>query len=276
MNIKYINSKGIEINLSEFPYILKPDNLFDYGWDFDAVDFVDGGKIKKFKKGLQTKSLELYICASTRAEFNANLRNFFDIVGADIANLSPGKLMLDTEEYILGYIYASEKALSPTGLSTMVNGFSFACESPFWTKDVTYSFYPGSTSPSSDGADYLYDYLFDYTAGNDVEIINSDSVMGSDFLMNIWGAVDTPSISIGANVYIVNTVLYTGEFLQVDSRKKTIVRYKNNGEQVNEFESRDMSSEFFKKIQPGLNVIETNCAFDLTMYQKRSEPLWNF
>ncbi|MDR1954281.1 MAG: hypothetical protein LBQ21_07435 [Clostridiales Family XIII bacterium] len=278
VNIKYVNHKGAELPLSVAPFILDPAGLFNYEWSYSGVNYGNrGGKVEKFYKDIQEKSLTFYVTSSTKAEFNAHIKTFFEVVEIDVIANIPGRIMLDTDEYLHAYVYGTSKQFSRTGLTTLISGISVVLPTPFWTKDVKFSFSPESSSGgggSDDGLDYPYDYPYDYSLGVDIQTITNDSVSGSEFEMIVYGPVTNPEITIGPNTYTVNTVLYVNEYLMVNSRDKTIVRHKPNGEQVNVFEFRS-PSVFFVPIPPGESVIESNAFFDLVMYQERSEPTWN-
>ena len=48
--------------------------------------------------------------------------------------------------------------------------------------------------------------------------------------MIIYGPVINPQVTIGTNTYLVNIVLEEGEYLQINSRDRTIVKVLRNGE----------------------------------------------
>ena len=43
MNIKYVNSNGKEISLTDYPYLFQEGDIIDYNWDYDS----ENGKIKR-------------------------------------------------------------------------------------------------------------------------------------------------------------------------------------------------------------------------------------
>ena len=66
-----------------------------------------------------------------------------------------------------------------------------------------------------------------------------------------------------------------GEYMVIDSKSKTIRRYKANKQIVNEFGSRNMESSVFQLIPTGKsNVIwDGSFGIDITLYHERSELL---
>lgn len=99
----------------------------------------------------------------------------------------------------------------------------------------------------------------------------------ANFEMIIYGPVINPQVTMGTNTYLVNIVLEEGEYLQISSRDRTIVKVLRNGERANAYHYRQKGREFFQKIQPGRQMIQWTGKFnfDLTVYEERSEPKWN-
>jgi hypothetical protein len=275
MNAKYVNHKGIEIPLTSHPYVMDIEAIFDWEYQYEATNFGDhGGKINRFYKDIATFEPSLYIHAETRVKFNERLRTFFDVTGQDIAAVTPGRILLDTEEYMLCYIYGTKKTWHFEGVNMLLDGLKIVSERPWWTKDIKFSFHGSSGGSGEDFLNYPYNYPYNYSLGADVQIIRNESAIASDFEMIVYGPITDPEIRIGSRTYKVNTVLYQGEYLKIDSRAKTIIHFKANGVEVNEFELRE-PSVFFVKIDPGMNTIQSNVFFDMVVYQERSEPLWN-
>ena len=98
----------------------------------------------------------------------------------------------------------------------------------------------------------------------------------SNFIITIFGNVQSPTLYIGDHEYTVNVNVDTGEHLTIDSIEKTITLVKSNGEQVNCFNNRNKDSYVFKKIPVGTSQITSTgqIYFSITLLEERSEPKW--
>jgi hypothetical protein len=284
MKIRYENHNGEVLKLSEGNYILDPSGIFDYEWQYQSTNLGGhGGRISKFYRDLVEKDITLYVRGDTRRAFDGNLRDFFDVVEADVLETAPGRLVLDTGEYMICYLVASKKTFC-SGVFTMISGARIVTEKPFWCRDVAYRYDPNRIDTEDQSGyvdpylDYKFDYKYDYKRGTNIQTIHNDFIegtQGNDFEMTIYGFVDQPLIMIGNNSYRVHTTIYPTERMVINSRNRTVKRYKPDGEIVDLFNFRDKTHSVFSKIAPGVGVVSSNAAFDLTVYQERSEPLWN-
>lgn len=123
---------------------------------------------------------------------------------------------------------------------------------------------------------YLRDYKYDYYHNHQLARLDNDHFVESGFKMTIYGPCTEPKIWIGDHLYHVAVTLYDSEYLVIDSRERTVVRYARNGVQENCFGKRDNKNYVFQKIPPGKNAVKWNAtySFDLALYQERSEPPW--
>ena len=106
--------------------------------------------------------------------------------------------------------------------------------------------------------------------------IVNDHYADSNFLLTIYGPIVDPVLYIGGHEYSVTIVLEEGEYLEIDSAAGTVVKVKVSGERVNAFHNRSFESSVFEPIHPGGQDIgwSGRFAFDLVIYEERSEPRW--
>jgi hypothetical protein len=296
MKIYYKNHIGKKINLTKPPFSLIYDELFDYSYDYEVLSGGSYGQyIDRFYKKVKTIPLKFSVLSKAE-NFNRTLRNFYEIIDADVTAQKPGRLELDTGEYMEGYIYASEKTFYKSLMPAIANELTFVTERPYWCRDVNYHFEVGPdpsdpiTDPTpsewldfydAEGQKGNFDYPFDFKRGTGVQTVRTDTIMGgkgSDFEMIIYGLPGSPAcpvISIGGHSYIVNETVYPAEKMIINSREKTVIKVLADGTEVNCFAKRNKASSVFALIETGAWVVETNSVFDLTLYQERSEPRWN-
>lgn len=154
----------------------------------------------------------------------------------------------------------------------------FVTDWPYWITEETFEYLPysGAERKSIGGQNYPYNYPHNYTntqKGNG--IIRNEHYSDCNFSMTIYGKSLNPRVSINGHVYEVFTSVDDGEYMVIDSKSKTIRRYKANKQIVNEFGSRNMESSVFQLIPTGKsNVIwDGSFGIDITLYHERSELL---
>ena len=106
--------------------------------------------------------------------------------------------------------------------------------------------------------------------------------MATDFEMTFYGLMESPSITIGGNVYEINYPIGQNEYIKINSQKKTAILHKNNGQEINVFKHRNKDHYIFEKINGGGNIIlfdrqsaNKEVKIDITLFYERSEPKWS-
>lgn len=311
MEIYYLNSRGIRLNLLEPPYMIQTADIFDYRWTYLNGTYArKGNRIKGFSKEIEERSLLLSILNRGKADYYEAVNRFMETTEIDILSHAPGELHVGNM-YLKCYIIASEKTEWENGIELLDNQITIVTDYPFWCRDKTYHFY-ASTSQIIDAAgkdaidtvldsvsqdpeyprDYPYgyvtrykpatrrvlrDYAYDYYKNHTIGRLDNDHFAETAFRIIVYGPCTHPEIRIGDNLYRVSTVLYDSEYLVIDSRERTIMKYGRNGVQTNLFNARDKENYIFQKIPAGKQTVKWNAqyAFDVVLYQERSEPAWS-
>ena len=196
----------------------------------------------------------------------------------DIYAEQHGKLIINGY-YSKGYIVASKKPTWNDAKLYMTFNVTFASDQADWISENVLSFRKvESTGVGLLEGLKLYPYKYPYRYANQnasVSIVNN-AVMPSDFMLRIYGAISNPLVMIGSNVYQVNVSLDENEYLEINSRDKTIIITKKDGQKVNAFWSASTQGYIFEKIPTGSSVIawDGSFAFDVVLFDTRSEPLW--
>lgn len=91
--------------------------------------------------------------------------------------------------------------------------------------------------------------------------------------MRMYGPCTDPCVTINGHPYQIITTLESGEYLEVDSKAQTIIKYMENGTTSNLYNSRLFEYSVFKKIPCGESIINWNgtFGFELIVYMERSE-----
>ena len=83
-----------------------------------------------------------------------------------------------------------------------------------------------------------------------------------------------PMILINGHSYQVYTSLEESDYMQINSRNNTIVKYRSDGVRQDIYDSRAKQQSVFDLITPGnIRVVWSGSfGFDLKLYCERSEP----
>lgn len=232
-------------------------------------------KITGFKKG-PAEYEGVIVFRGPISQRKENLNRFFEAGERDIINETPGKLICG-EHYIRSYILSSSTAPAEGALWTEKN-VKFLCPYSFWIKEETKQFFKQNEIQPEDGLDYPYDYEYDYTAqkaGTASWYI--DHFAKSKFKMTIYGPCVNPRILINGYPYEVFDTLESGEYMVIDSRENTVLKYLTNGTIQNIYDLRAKKQSVFEKIPAGnLDIVWSGAfGFDITLFLERSEPRWN-
>lgn len=274
MDLRYVNSKGVELNLTQWPYMYSSGDLYDFMWDCNLISGTSN-RITEFYKSPVEKPIKISITADTREEFAKAVDHLFETVEVDVINLTPGKLYIG-DMYIRCYIRGIKKADFNMGVEFMFSELSVLFENQFWITEVSKSFKPNAGT-SSAALDYPHDYPYDYAPQILSENIVNDNYADADFRLTIYGPAVNPSVTIGPNIYKVYTELSETDYLVIDTQERIVAQYDNVGTETEKFNSREKIYEIYAKIPPGIHEVywPGGYGFDITMYQKRSEPRWN-
>lgn len=276
MIIKYVNSKGTEINLNYGPYKMLVSDLLDYEWEtVEASEQITG-----FQKNISEKTINIDIIKNTEKSARILMNDLTNIFETDIVNFEQGKIYVD-DYYLPCFIFSSEKSNWETDFLISCE-YGIVTDYPYWIKEETYSFEKGNAIDTdietvSIFLDYPYGYLYDYTFDGAKKYLMNNHYTSCGFKMIIYGPCLNPSITIGGNKYEIITSILEGEYLEILSafHKRTIKKVGINGEITNEFANRNGNP--FQLIPSGSNIVswDGEFGFDITLYQERSEPKWN-
>ena len=169
-----------------------------------------------------------------------------------------------------GYFTASSKDNYKDADFKITQNYTFVAR-PMWKKESTFYF----TEIDLSGLDYEHDTPYDYSTPIIESIINPH-FKDVDFILRIYGEAYTPSVMINNNVYEVDVDLAEGEFLEINSANKTIIKRNIYGVDINQFSNRNRDYYIFQKIAPGYNTIvwDGSFSFTITLLEERSEPVW--
>lgn len=255
--------------------MLSITDLFDYKWDYS----VKGSylpKIASFSKRFVEKTVPVVISARSKEEYYALISNLLGVLDRDISAVKPGKLYVNSS-YLCCYFVANKKPKRYVNTQRTTLDLTLIAEEGQWREEQLINFGAATKQEySEDGLDYNHDYPFDYANSLVNRTIVNNNYSPADFIMTIYGACVNPLISIGDNIYKMNTSLSTGEYMVINSEERIVYKVMNNGTRLNLFDLRDRENDIFKKIPDGISTVMWDGAFgfDVKLLVKRSEPRW--
>lgn len=262
-NIYYLNTRNESVDFVKDLPLLDINDLYQSG--FDTIS--NNNMITGFSRGIKTVTIEGDI-------FTDSFDKISDIFDYDIYKNERGRFYIG--EY---FMYCNISVVKPSGVNLykkkLTTDITITTDMPFWLKESKYSFVKSADSKEK-GFTYPFKYPFTYGNSQGLDSITNDSLKSSDFMLYIYGPVSNPSISIGNNIYSVNTDVTSQEYLVIDSRRRETYKVNNIGDKENMFAYRSFEDSLFSKIQPGLNNVSWSASFgfDLYVYDERSKPKW--
>lgn len=307
--IKYKASSGNEYDLYSAKMQAMEGSFHKYSWQPDSKKKKYGEITKDFVKEAQNYEISLQFRGglAERKKYLNKLRNDFE---NDVLSKKPGRMYYG-DYWIEGYCIESETGVSKIKTTWSQNDIGFYCPYPFWCKEKNFTFKQSEKQVAdtiekeeiSDILDsasqnpdypwdykrgfkskykpakkrYLRDYSYDFYSDHTIRKIDNDHFAESAFKMIIYGPCTHPFIQIGNHIYEVNTTLYDSEYLVIDSRERTVIKYTRYGATENLFNARSREHYLFQPIPAGKSLVKWNATypFDLILYQERSEPPWS-
>lgn len=248
----------------------------------------------------------------------------FNATGNEITFYCPNPFWIKTLEYkeyaesdsqyIDAYIVAGATAYSVGWLSAVEHGDPLTPEENFVYTVKTPGEYFGKSfawvessyielgasefakNYDSDGYRYGYDYMYEYNPER-AGTINNDNVLGSKYIMTIFGPVEGDGQDQGGPFVIIRnsvtqkdvTVSFPGLYippgakLVVDSTNKTTIMTTptwdedtQDYQRINVFGQRDLDYYLWETVDAGQNsvIIDGGYKVQLQLYEERSEPKW--
>lgn len=267
--IKYKNHINEVIEIGKNGIYLNENDLRDFTWNVASKN----DRISSFSKGIVTKTIPLIICCNSEEEGIAIKNRIFEVVEKDILAKEHGKIIIGN--YYLKCFITGSKKTNYLKKGILKVDLTLTTDFPSWIKETT-TVFNAYSGVQSDFLDHPYDYQYDFASLLNNTEVNNTGFAATDFKIVIYGFISNPTIYIAGHTYNVNVTVSDGEYLTIDSMKKTIVLTRYNGEQVNCYNKRNRTSYIFEKIQPGSNIVacEGELKADIILIEERSEPKW--
>lgn len=272
MIIRYVNSEGVEVILNKEPYKVLMSDLTDY----DNVEIESNGKIAGFIKEITERKLNTDIISSSKETTQELCNKLNEVFEKDIYNNVAGKIYIN-DYYMRCFIKSCKKSKRGNGVIRSYE-YTLITDHPYWIKETTHQYLaepPEAVKYTDLETGIMFpEFPFDFAPVRGEKILENPSFTDSNFIMTIYGFTESPQVSIAGHPYRVETTVYEGERLVIDSKKGTVKKIGRLGEVVDCYNARQKDYSVFKKISAGLNVFQWSGGFgiDITLFDERSEP----
>ncbi len=274
--ITYVNCKNEKVVFGENGIFITDGDLLDYEWSVEK----ENNKITSLKKGLKTKSITVSIKGNDIEDGIEKRNRIFEVFEKDVLLRKCGKIIIG-DYYLQCYIIDSQKSRYIKDSNYLVVKLKIIPEYPYWCHEETKSFLKYSQKASravGGNLSYPFGYPYKYPIPRNVGFLKNNHYAPCDFKMIVFGPCTDPAVRINGHLYEVITTLFEGEYMVIDSRDHTVVRYSNDGVSQSIYNSRNKDSNLFEKIPSGNCSVLWNIdsfGFDVTLFQERSEPKWS-
>lgn len=267
--IKHTNSKNETLDFSSLGILVNYNDLRDYEWGVKTKN----DKITGFYKGVVKKTIPFVFCVDEHAADEIKNR-FYEHFEIDVLQKKKGYFEINGYKY---YCFAVKSVKSNYLISKrhLHINVGIATDDSYWIKETAYTV-DFSSSNARTVTKYPFTYPFTYSAPKTASIAN-DSFDDTDMIMRVYGTCTNPIVNISNNTYQLYLTLNAGEYAEIDTFKRTITKYSNNGVQSNIFDTRNKSYDTFEKIPQGsFNVTTVGVVkVDIVLVERRGEPKWS-
>lgn len=280
MEVKYTNSAGQTVILygDGLTYIDIMD-LHEWEWSYSLSNRITGmgGDASDFARFPRTFDLELRMRGMNREEFLNRVNTLHDITEADMISGDPGRLYVD-DQYLTCYLaVAGKKPNHLKNSNFMTRTVTVLAVEPYWCTPVQVTINPATDQPTNEnGKKFNLKYAYRYgTSVSGTTIINNH-YSAAPAVMQFFGPVANPSITIAGVTYGVDVTLTATDRLVIDQIKHKIYTVSETGVKTSVFNSRNKQFDIFTPIPVGSNNILYSGDFkvQITMIQQRSELRW--
>ena len=238
--ITFINHLGEQLDFgSDGKVFANYNDLRDYSWEYNS----NNGKISSFFMGIAEKSIPVLIKCESKEEGYSIANKILEFTDKDVLTMNYGKIIIG-EYYIKCYVNGSKKEEYLEDEGYMKATLSIVTDLPRWISERKSSFevLKKETSTRKRNFDYNYDFNYDFKNVYTVKDLLNESIVESDFKIEIHGYCLNPSIKIAGHEYLVNVEVLEGSTLVIDSLTKKIYMIDAEGNQTNCFNQRNRKS----------------------------------
>ena len=257
--IRYVNSKGEEVNFSSSPFFTNSKHLrqFMSGFSDGVINTTSEGEIELLTVMLVN---------------NTEKNKVFDILDYDAVTNQVGRLYVN--DWFVPCCFKGVSSIAYEDDNTFKGTLSFVAPKYEFLKETTYVLYPNIGGGVGMNFPYNYPHNFSAQKTSIIKITNS-TASNADFVFEFTGAAPYVEFAIGDTKYLVNAQILAGEKFVLNTHEKKIYKSKD-GKDVDLFGLADDSTYVFTQIPSGVQVLSWQGDFSVrfTLIEHRRYPEW--
>lgn len=273
-SVQYENSLGVVLTLNDGRYFANGEDLRNFAWGYEVLGRPSGfgGTVKGFNRPYEEKPLRIAV-RGTQEEFLRRMNALQALTEPDVLLKKPGRLWVDGQ-YITCYIISSELTVySRTGHFAEKTMKVLAVE-PFWNTEVVQRFSPSGGGVAG-GKKYPLRFPYRFGTGYSNQTLYNTHYADTPIRLVIFGPATSPEVTVAGHPYRVTVELLAGERLEIDQLKNTVTKIDGSGGRYDLFDARAKDYDVFQPVPAGASMVQfTNLTMEITLIQRRSEPLW--
>lgn len=270
----HVNSDRETLDLFSLGIYANYNNLRDFEWSVTSNNNIITG----FERNIVSKSLPLVICCDENKA--TDIKNkLYEHFEKDVLNKKSGYFIINNYKFNC-YVIRSIKSNYLISKRVLYVTLDIVSDEAFWTKETYYTL-PRSnriaTREINNIKKYTYQYPFTYSSLRNVQVIDS-GFASSDVIIRFFGYCENPYVNIKGKIYQVFYACERDEYIEINTKDRTVFKIGKLGEKTNIFNYRDKQfDDFFRKIEPGDNQVAWDGTYDveIVVLERRSEPKWN-
>lgn len=271
-NLIHVNSRNEVLDFKKLGTLVNYNELRDYEWSYSSENNVITG----FTKGIVKKTIP-FVFFTNEDKADEIKNKFYEHFDVDVLSEEPGYFKIGDYKYYC-YLTKSKKTNYLIDKRYLELSVEVTTDIAEWINEKTLNLIMYSDKKShSREKKYTYSYPYIYSNQKGVVQVNNDSFISCDFILRIYGPCSNPFVKIGQVIYQVNSTLTNDEYLEINTKERTIFAYSKYGEKRDLFHFRGKErSNFFEKFPSGTSTVAWNGMFkaELIIYETRGEPKW--
>lgn len=271
----YESSSGNVVEFGKDGIYANYSDLRDYEWEYD----VQNGVVNEFKRALSKKTLPATFISPYNEESRKRRDEVFEIFEKDIISKTKGRLFIG-DWYLQCWVFAMTNSDYLVSERLVKSSIKLLTDKPEWIREKTIPFMADvdeeQQEKSASVKTYPYEYSYEYEVDLLMRKVFNEHFTDADFELTIYGPAITPTIIIGGHVYQLNCDLQEGQYIKINSDKKTAYKVYKDGTTESVYDCRNRDYYIYEPIPSGTQTVswDGSFGFDLKLIMKRSEPSW--
>lgn len=271
--LQYINHLGQAFDFDKKSIWPLSEELYDFDIDYEVSNSRVTGH------NFPDKEIPLEITMDTD-DSARDMNRLYRVCMPDVKSDTPGRLY-DAAWYVECFLKKSEKRYWYRNGEMRTYTLSLLVPNPIWTRDIK-NVFSTSTVESDLALSFPFDYPHAYGGETPIKSILVNGISKCDCRIDIYGHVESPTVTIGNNTYHVEIGVPEGAVLTIDTRAATVEITTNDGTVIDVFSASPDATPgsgqyIFEQLEPGYLPVSWDGSFKvgITVYEQlEGEKEW--